>query len=146
FIFSAGRLWDEAKNIGTLVRVAGSLGWPLYVAGSTEHPSGGSRTLDGCRVVGQLDSAALRSWYARAAIYALPARYEPFGLTALEAALSGCALILGDTPGLREIWQDAAIFLPPDDSPAWRSAIRRLARNSSQRSALGLKARARALE
>ncbi len=32
----------------------------------------------------------------------LPARYEPFGLSVLEAALSGCALVLGDIPSLRE--------------------------------------------
>ena len=34
----------------------------------------------------------------------LPARYEPFGLSILEAALSGCALVLGDLPSLRELW------------------------------------------
>ena len=41
---------------------------------------------------------------ARASIYALPARYEPFGLSILEAALSGAALVLGDIPSLREVW------------------------------------------
>jgi lantibiotic transport system ATP-binding protein len=29
----------------------------------------------------------MQSWFGRASIYALPARYEPFGLAALEAAL-----------------------------------------------------------
>ena len=49
-------------------------------------------------------------------IYALPARYEPFGLSVLEAALSGCALVLGDIPSLREIWDGAALFVDPDDA------------------------------
>ena len=58
------------------------------------------------------------TWMARAAIYALPARYEPFGLTALEAGLSGCALVLGDIPSLREVWGETACFVPPDDRDA----------------------------
>ena len=55
---------------------------------------------------------------ARAAIYALPAHYEPFGLSILEAAMSGCALVLGDIPSLREIWGDAAVFVHPDNRDA----------------------------
>ena len=39
-----------------------------------------------------------------------------FGFSVLEAALSGCALVLGDIPSLREIWGDAALFVPPDDT------------------------------
>ena len=47
---------------------------------------------------------------SHASIYALPALYEPFGLSILEAALSGCALVLGDIPSLRENWTGAALF------------------------------------
>ncbi len=39
--------------------------------------------------------------------------YEPFGLSVLEAALSGCALVLGDIPSLRENWDGAADFAEP---------------------------------
>ena len=41
-ILSVGRIWDEAKNIGALARVAESLPWPVCVAGEEEHPEGGS--------------------------------------------------------------------------------------------------------
>ena len=57
------------------------------------------------------------------AIYASPARYEPFGLGVLEAALSSCALVLGDSPTLREPWSDAALFVPPDDHDALLTAL-----------------------
>jgi glycosyltransferase involved in cell wall biosynthesis len=77
-------------------------------------------------MLGRLGAAELAEWYARAAIYALPARYEPFGLSALEAAHSGCALVLGDIPSLREIWGDAAVFVTPDDSRALEAALREL--------------------
>ena len=32
YILAVGRLWDEAKNIAVLDRVAGEISWPIYVA------------------------------------------------------------------------------------------------------------------
>ena len=78
----------------------------------------------------------LASWFARAAIYVMPARYEPFGLSILEAALSHCALVLGDIESLHEIWGDTAIFVPPDDSDALEEAFRKLTEDSSLRNEL----------
>ena len=60
-------------------------------------------------------------WLRRATIFALPARYEPFGLSALEAGLAGCALVLGDIP-MREVWHDAAMFVPPEQPAALENA------------------------
>jgi glycosyltransferase involved in cell wall biosynthesis len=81
---------------------------------------------------------------SRAAIYALPARYEPFGLSVLEAGLAGCALVLGDIPSLREHWDRAALFVPPDDSAALVHAIRLLIEDESRRHMLQRQARSRA--
>ena len=96
--------------------------------------------------MGLLSAADLCGWYGRASIYALPARYEPFGLSALEAALSGCALVLGDIASLHEVWGDAAIFLPSCDAAAWRDALACLAADAGARQELGRRARRRALE
>ena len=52
----------------------------------------------------------------RAAVFAAPARYEPFGLGILEAGLAACALVLGDIPSLREVWGDAATYAGDDDA------------------------------
>ncbi|HEY0779002.1 MAG TPA: glycosyltransferase, partial [Gemmatirosa sp.] len=84
-------------------------------------------------------------WMGRAAVYALPARYEPFGLSALEAGLAGCALVLGDIPSLREVWGDAATYVAPDDAAALADALRTLAADDAHRTALGIRARTRAL-
>jgi glycogen synthase len=83
-------------------------------------------------------------WYARASIYALPARYEPFGLSALEAALSGCALILGDIPSLREVWLEAAPYVSPDDESAPKSFARAHSGRTSARGSGGVGLRASA--
>jgi glycosyltransferase involved in cell wall biosynthesis len=91
-----------------------------------------------------LERDQVRDWLASAAIYASPARYEPFGLGALEAALSGCALVLGDTESLREIWQDAALFIRPEDPEEIRATLLELIHKPSLRDDFSRRARKRA--
>lgn len=130
FVLAAGRLWDAAKNVRALDVVAPRLPWPVLLAGDDgETP----RTAGGCRRLGRLSSTEVAQWMGRASIYALPARYEPFGLSALEAALAGCALVLGDIPSLRENWEGAAEFVPPGDHQALRGALDGLIRDPRRR-------------
>jgi glycosyltransferase involved in cell wall biosynthesis len=118
-ILAAGRLGDEAKNAAALARVAPELPWPVLMAG--DAPPGG---LAGpVRCLGRLGRPELHRLMAEAAIFAAPARYEPFGLAALEAARAGCALVLGNLPSLVEVWGDAARFVPPDDAQALRRTL-----------------------
>lgn len=145
FIFTAGRLWDEAKNIAALQSVAASLGWPVYAAGQAYHPSGTPVADGSIKMLGMLSLKELASWLSRASIFALPAFYDPFGLTALEAGLSGAALVLGDIPSQREIWEGAALFVDPRDTVALKNAITLLLNDSVLRQKLALKARVRAL-
>jgi glycosyltransferase involved in cell wall biosynthesis len=132
FVFTAGRLWDEAKNAAALEEISPSLTWPVHMAGEGTD-------------LGKLGRDEMADWYSRAAIYALPARYEPFGLSALEAALSGCALVLGDIPSLREIWGDAAVFVRPDDTGALREALQALIADTDGRIGLARRGLERAL-
>lgn len=144
-VLAAGRLWDEAKNFAVLAEVAPRLGWPVYIAGENRHPNGGRSSFHNVRLLGSLSSDSLAEWFARASIYALPARYEPFGLSALEAALAGCALVLGDIPSLREIWQDAACFVAPTDGQALQSALQTLIQDEQLRARYAQAAQARAV-
>ncbi len=159
-ILTAGRMWDEAKNLAALAAIAPELHWPVYVAGSSQADANSSGQLpqtgdDGSprdelsagpiRFLGPLPAADLAGWMSRAAIYALPARYEPFGLSILEAALAGCALVLGDIPSLREIWGDAALFIAPDDHDGLRQAINALINDPDRQGALADRAQQRAM-
>jgi glycogen synthase len=143
-ILTAGRLWDEAKNAASVACIADRLPWPVFLAGDDCSPDGMQASFDGCRMLGRLASEAMAEWYSRASIYALPARYEPFGLSALEAALSGCALVLGDIPSLREVWEDAAVYVSPDDPDALQAAICELIVDEARRYAMARLAGARA--
>lgn len=144
FILAAGRLWDEAKNLAALAAVAEALPWPVHVAGPLESPDGKRPDTGGTKPLGVLDPPQLAEWMSRAAIYAAPARYEPFGLTALEAALSGCALVLGDIATQREIWGDAAAFVPPDDHDALCRELLALIADADRRQTMAERARVRA--
>ena len=139
FVLAAGRVWDEAKNVQALARVAPRLDWPVVVAGE-----GGP--IAGVRAVGFVPRLEADVLLARAAIFAAPARYEPFGLAALEAGLTGCALVLGDIPSLREVWDAAALYVPPDDEEQLAHILDKLTRDEREVARLGTRARERASE
>ncbi len=144
FIFAAGRLGDEAKNIRALGEAAKGLPWPVVVAGAESDASGSHPLPDNVNRCGLLSPAAVAEWMGSASIYCFPARYEPFGLSILEAALSGCALVLGDIPTLRELWDGCASFVPPNDPAAIRNTLRDLISNPARRAQLAASAQIRA--
>lgn len=143
-ILAAGRLWDEAKNIAAVDAVAPLVPWPVFVAGDTTGPDGNHTALAHACPLGRLPATEMRDWYAQAAVFVHPARYEPFGLAPLEAALAGCALVLGDIPSLRELWDGAAEFVPPDDRDALADALCRLVMDAERRVRMAGAARERA--
>lgn len=139
FVFTAGRLWDEAKNIRALSKASAAIPWPVYAAGD-----GGSNEGKGLRTLGRLSEREIADYMSRASVFALPALYEPFGLSILEAALSGCALVLGDIPSLREIWGDAAVFVEARDTCALGEAIGALIRDRDALREFSMRALSRA--
>jgi glycosyltransferase involved in cell wall biosynthesis len=143
-VMSAGRLWDEAKNLRTLDVAAAGLPQPVLVAGETSAPHGGGARFATAVAMGKLSPADLRICLQRSAIYAAPAVYEPFGLSVLEAALAGCALVLGDIPTLRELWDGAAEFVPAREPRMWRRALSRLLKDGARCHELATRARRRA--
>ena len=145
-VFAAGRVWDQAKNLLALAPVAPDLTWPVYVAGESQHPvSGSAIESDSLHLLGQLSTSEVAAWLRKASIYAFPARYEPFGLSVLEAALAGCALVLSNLPSFQEQWTGRAIFVDPDHPSELRDALQTLIDNPALRHRLGLEARSHAL-
>ena len=145
-VFSCGRIWDEAKNLALLDEVALRCEWPIEIAGDCRHPNGNALRLSRVRCLGKLSSREIADRLSRSAIFVLPARYEPFGLAVLEAALSGCALVLADIPSLREIWGDAGVFVATDNCYAIADALEMLIQNDRLRIELSARARRRALD
>jgi glycogen synthase len=141
FIFSMGRIWDEAKNLQLLAQAAANLSWPVYLAGEARHPvTGRQQQWPNVHLLGPQSPQQVRDLLARAAIFVLPALYEPFGLSALEAGLSGCALVLSRIPSLQEIWGDAATYVDPRDPEGITRAIADLAQDEFRRNIMGFRA------
>ena len=146
FAFTAGRLWDDGKNLSALDRAAGRLAGsvPVLAAGPTEGPGGARVALEHVEGLGRLSGDEVARRLAERPVFVSAARYEPFGLSVLEAAQAGCALVLSDIPTLRELWDGAAEFAPADDDRALAAAIERAARDPAHRARSGATARARA--
>jgi glycogen synthase len=141
FIFSMGRVWDEAKNLQVLAQVADQLSWPVYVAGEARHPvTGRQQHWPNVQLLGPQSQPEIRDLLARAAIFVLPALYEPFGLSALEAGLSGCALVLSPIASFREIWGEAATYADPRNAADLARVVESLSRDEFRRNIMGFRA------
>jgi glycosyltransferase involved in cell wall biosynthesis len=142
FVLAAGRMWDASKNLSLLAEAAGDLDWPVFVAGTAAKSAG--KLSSGIQLLGELSHDELMARMRRAAIFVSPARYEPFGLSVLEAANAGCALILSDIPTFRELWDGVAVFVAPDDLHGLHVALNDLALDTPNRTWLQRAALARA--
>ncbi len=137
FAFTAGRLWDEGKNIATLDRAAARLGVPFKAAGATAGPNGQRVTLEHLHALGSVDERVIAGCLSARPVFVSAARYEPFGLAVLEAALAGCPLILADIPTFRELWDGVALFVDPGDDAGFATAIETLVGDMPMRLARG---------
>ena len=111
-LFSMGRLWDEAKNINLLLRAAPNIEGEVFIAGAQPKDTPCPRNV---RFLGELTRQQVMNWLKISAVYVLPVKYEPFGLSFLEAASHQCALVGGDIPTLREIWGESMTYVNTDD-------------------------------
>jgi len=142
FAFTAGRLWDRAKNLATLDRAAARLGVPIKAAGPLSGPHGEQIAFAHLHALGRMSEAALAGCLAARPVFISAARYEPFGLAVLEGAAAGCPLVLSDIPTFRELWDEAAIFVSADDDAGFAAAIEERVGDTALRLAQGEKARA----
>ena len=142
-VLAAGRWWDPAKNVATLDAAAAHIRWPVLAAGPPTGPSGEGVPTKNLRLIGNVDPALMAGSMARAPIFVSLSLYEPFGLSVLEAATTGAALVLADIPTFRELWDGAALFVAPTDPADAARAVNALIADPAIRGRLGAAARAR---
>jgi len=133
-VLAVGRLLDPGKQVSLLTQQTHPL--PVCIVGADgpiQPPKLPIRadvkvaTNNLCVALkGPQTEAQLRSLYSHATIYAATSRYEPFSMTALEAALSRCAIIANDIPPFREIWGDSALYFRANNAASLAKVIRRL--------------------
>jgi len=132
FVLSLGRVWDEGKNMGMLCER--ELPAPVVIVGAEREPGREAapkpaKLPGNVRLLGPKSQTEVRDLFSKAAIYVATSRYEPFGLAPLEAALSGCALVMNDNPVFRELWNDSALFFRRDDRDDLAKVIEQVLRD-----------------
>jgi glycosyltransferase involved in cell wall biosynthesis len=104
-VVSIGRLWDKAKQVSLLTN--DGIRCPVTIAGALDAPDPAQSSDTEClagkcvELKPPLNCEQVRSLLARSSLYAATARYEPFGLAPVEAALSRCAIVANDIPSFR---------------------------------------------
>jgi glycosyltransferase involved in cell wall biosynthesis len=146
FILTAGRLWDEAKNIQLLTRIGATLSWPVYIAGDNTDIDTTIKIPGNVQFTGQLTPHEMQQYMKKASVFVMPAKYEPFGLAILEAANAGCALALSNIDTLQEIWGETAAYFNPSDENEAHSVVEQLINDAEWRNAMALKSEKRAKE
>jgi alpha-1,3-rhamnosyl/mannosyltransferase len=131
------------KNVDVLVDAFEFLaGVTLVLTGA---PFERFRSLQRVIVRGFVDDSELAALYRGAIALVMPSREEGFGLPALEAMASGCAVITSNAAALVEITGDAALHVEPDVA-SLADAMARVASDESLRPALASRGVARAKE
>ncbi len=144
FLLLRLQAWETKKNIKVVIQAAKDFEWPLVFAGE----SSSLKIQKPVNVIfkGIISSSRIAAMLSRSSIYVHPALYEPFGLSALEAALACNALILSDIETMHELWEDAAIFVDPADPGKWAESVNDLIRDEQKRKKLSHKAYLQALK
>ena len=137
-ILSVGRIWDEGKHVSLLLQAAQPMA--TKIVGWTQEPGRENRAFpalpSNIELSGPQSEGELRDIYAKASLYAATSRYEPFGLSPVEAALSGCALVMNDIPVFHELWGDAAAYFRKDDPADLARVNKELSSNQELRDRL----------
>lgn len=123
------------------------LDWRCTIAGSLDRDSAFASGLtrriaeaglgQRIRFSGPLSAADIQQQYARADIFALPSRYEGYGMAFAEALARGLPVVAakaGAAPGT--VPASAGILVPPDDVAALREALAALITDSGLRQTL----------
>lgn len=85
-------------------------------------------SVENCRILGRLPLEEVRRQYARASVFCLPTRVEPFGIAPLEAFLQKIPVVGTAIGALPDFIDDGVSgrLIPPDDSEALAEALEEL--------------------
>lgn len=88
---------------------------------------------------GYIADDTLQKMYQNAELSVYPSLYEGFGLPPLESMTYGCPVINSDIPALREVSEDAALYVDPFDVEDITAKINQLLKDESLKQELRLK-------
>ncbi len=146
-VLLAGRAWDEAKGVAVVEQALERMGDQapsVHLVGPLEGPAGERAVVNRLIAHGEVPGAAMDRFYQNTRVYIGSSLYEPFGLSPLEAAAHGCALLLSGIGSFRELWTDAASFFEPGSAADLAVRLENLLEDAQQLNEQAWQARIRA--
>jgi glycosyltransferase involved in cell wall biosynthesis len=129
FVLFTGRI-EKKKNVLNLIRAFSNLNIPLVIIG---NPTADLNYYDSCQksasnnviFLGHLDheSDLLSSAYSAAKVFVLPSWLETPGISALEAGLSGCNIVITDRGSTKEYFENFVTYCNPASVRSIKEAI-----------------------
>ncbi len=114
---------DERKNLATLVAAYRA----EFAADDVALVCVTNGTFPGAITFKDVGFDVLQSLYRGALAFAMPSRYEGFGIPPLEAMGCGTPVVASRASSLPEVCKDAAFYVDAfDDISAWQEALRRI--------------------
>ena len=133
FVLFVGQASSTRKNILRLLEIAPSLDAPLVVIGDLGKDAYSQKCLESIKEHNivhlpalEHHSSLLASAYAAAKVFVLPSLFETPGIAAMEAALSGCSIVITKNGGTKEYFKDMASYINPINTGELRASINEL--------------------
>jgi glycosyltransferase involved in cell wall biosynthesis len=120
FVLFVGRI-ERRKNVRSIIRVCKDMKLPLVIIGHAN--SWEDEYFQECKRVagdknnihflGSISSEELRSAYAAAKVFVLPSGWESPGMSAMEAGLAGCNLVITSVGSTKEYFGNYVSYVNP---------------------------------
>ena len=94
---------------------------------------------DNVHITGYIPDELIAPYYRQAALFVLPSKFEPFGMTALEARACGTPVIASNLGGIKENFTSGkdGILVDPSNKEALSDAIIELLDNPARAEKIG---------
>lgn len=146
FVISVGHL-EPRKNQLMLLYALRESGIPVVIVGASNEYTQDYADLcryyapPATRLISQLPQYELADAFAAARVHALPSWNEGASLASIEAAMSGCAIVVGNRAGEWEYYRGDAYYCNPASLTSIRGAVLRAYREHDREKSQRMAAR-----
>lgn len=127
-LLAHGNLSDRSKNISLLLNMAYKLPDNIKLKIIGDFPPE-RRLPRNVEFLNNLSGEELMNVYKTSSIYIAASSYESNGISSMQAAFSGCAVLAADIPVFKELWGDCACMFEKENLNSLMKTVNNLAEN-----------------